>query len=172
MNPYLKTNRLQDVVATLQFLGSYKDYKLSVSDWEPKLENRPVSAGSWKEIFDEHPEFFRTNDKYLVSLMWRRTMPHDRYSRKQLSQEQIATLIHAALEFHAKAHEQRRDRRWWIPLLAALMAFAGAVLGGWIRAGGSGRYPLTTPLERTGYLSRLLLSQKSRQPTPAAQLGR
>ena len=132
-NAYLKPSRLQDVVAALQLLGSYKKYKLSPKDWEPVLENRPSSAESWKTIFDEHPEFFRTNDKALVSLMWRRAMPHDQDSREPLNQEQLSTLITAALEFHAKALEQKRDRRWWIPLLAALTAFAGALLGAWIR---------------------------------------
>jgi hypothetical protein len=137
-NPYLKTSRLQDVVAALQLLGSYKKYKLSAEGWEPVLENRPLSADSWMTIFGEHPEFFRTNDKALVSLMWRRAMPHDNDSREPLSQEQLSTLITAALEFHAKALEQERDRRWWLPLLAALTAFAGALLGACISTLGSG----------------------------------
>jgi hypothetical protein len=133
MNAYLKGSRLQDVVAALQFLGTYKKYKLSVSDWEPKLENKPISAASWKDVFDEHPEFFRTNDKELVSLVWRRALPYYKgINREALNQEQITTLIHAALEFHSKAHEQQKDSRWWIPIIVAITAFSGAVVGAWI----------------------------------------
>lgn len=31
-SPYLKPNRLGDVIAALQFLGQYEDYKRTVAD--------------------------------------------------------------------------------------------------------------------------------------------
>lgn len=138
MSPYLEPMRLQDIVAALQIMGSYRKYKMSVEDWKEIIENNPVSANNWKDVFEDHPEFFRKNDKNLFSLMWRKGMPHNDDTRASLSADQISALLEAALEFHTKALEERRDRRWWIPILAAVfaavMAFTGAVLGAWLKA--------------------------------------
>lgn len=134
MSPYLKPHRLQDIVGALQIMGTYRDYKIPVEKWKEKIENNPLSAKSWDVVFTEHPEFFRKNDKGLFSLMWRKGMPDDEYSHAPLSADQIAALLNAALQFHANAQEERRDRRWWIPLLAAIMAFGGAVLGAFLKS--------------------------------------
>jgi hypothetical protein len=133
MSPYLKANRLQDIIGALQIMGSYQPYKLSLEDWKMVFENPPISAKSWSEVFTEHPEFFRKNDEGLFSLMWRKAMPHQNTSRASLSADQTMALMDTALQFHAKAQEDRRDRRWWIPIVAAIMAFAGAVLGAYLK---------------------------------------
>ncbi len=69
-SPYLKPDRLGDVIAALQFLGQYDDYKLSVEKWTDKLATMPRSSDekSWSEVFSEHPEFFRKNEDGLYRL--------------------------------------------------------------------------------------------------------
>jgi hypothetical protein len=133
MNAYLKPNRLMDIVGILQFMSNYRKYKLLPDEWETKADYQPKSAISWKELFSDHPEFFRVNSNGEVSLIWRKALPHDDESRQPLTQDQVSTLINAALEFHAKAVEQKRDMRWWIPVAVAFLAFAGALLGAYIR---------------------------------------
>lgn len=134
VSPYLKPNRLQDIIGALQIMGSYREYKMTIEEWKEIIENDPLSAESWRAVFTEHPEFFRKNDKDLFSLMWRKGMPHQGGSRAPLSGDQTKALLDVALDFHSKAQEERRDRRWWIPILAAIMAFVGAVVGGYLKS--------------------------------------
>lgn len=134
MSPYLKPNRLQDIIGALQIMGSYREYKMEIDDWKEIIENDPLSAQSWRNVFTEHPEFFRKNDKDLFSLMWRKGMPHQQNSRAPLSGDQTKALLDVALEFHAKAQEDRRDKRWAIPILAAIIGFLGAVLGAFLKS--------------------------------------
>jgi hypothetical protein len=138
MSPYLKPNRLQDIIGAIQVMGSYHEYKMSVDNWKEIIENNPLSADNWSIVFGEHPEFFRKNDKALFSLMWRKGMPHQQGSRAPLSSDQTAALLDTALQFHTKAVEDRREKRWWIPVVAsvfaAITAFTGALVGGLLRA--------------------------------------
>lgn len=129
MSPYLKSNRIQDIIGALQIMGSSRNYKMSVEDWKEKFEKDPLSAEKWQVVFKAHPEFFRENNKGLFSLMWRKGLPHVEDTREPLTADQIKSLMDTALRFHSKALEERRDRRWWIPIFAAVMAFVGAVLG-------------------------------------------
>lgn len=132
-DPYLNRFRLHDLVGLIQFMGSYKTYKLRPEEWQEKLDYEPKSADSWDIIFRDHSEFLRVNNKEEVSLVWRKALPHDQLSRQPLTGEQISRLVTAALEFHTKAMERKKDNRWWIPIVAAVLAFVGALLGAWIR---------------------------------------
>jgi hypothetical protein len=133
-NRYLQPNRLQDIIGALQIMGSYHNYKMPVEEWNKIIENDPLSAPTWRNVFKEHPEFFRENDKGLFSLMWRKGMPYEGNSRGPLAADQITALMETALQFHAKAREELRERKWWVPMFAALMAFAGAVLGAYVKS--------------------------------------
>jgi len=152
-SPYLKPDRLGDVIAALQFLGQNDDYKFSVEKWNEKLAIVPRSAGnedSWEMIFNEHPEFFRKNKDELVSLVWRRAIGKTGTGvRPPLEPDTIAKLIDTAIKLYSSAVEALRadetkqlqaiqDRRWKIQLvvsiLTALMAVAGVVLAAWLKA--------------------------------------
>jgi len=148
-SPYLKADRLADVLAALQFLGQHDDYKLSVADWNTYMATTPRSVGeesasSWGTIFREHPEFFRTNDEGLVSLVWRRALKKDASTgrRPEVQPESIATLLDTAVRLHLAAVEAKRasmrDRRWWIQLvvsiITAVLAFIGVVLAALLKA--------------------------------------
>lgn len=157
-SPYLIPNRLQDVLASLQFLGTYKRYKLKAERWEKWLAVAPLSASSWDVIFTQHPEFFRRNAKDEISLVWRRSLPkryqidtgrmlteqeiesmdENRISRPPLDPSSLATLLEIAIRLQSEALEQKRERRWWVPVIVSisgvLFGFIGAMLGAMIAA--------------------------------------
>lgn len=153
--PYLISNRLADVIAALQFLGQYEEYKRTVKDWNRKLKTpprsvRPESNGedrSWGEVFRSHSEFFRIDDEGNVSLVWRRGQKKTRQGqRPPLEAETIAKLIDAAILLHGnegaakRAEEDRaiqhKQHRWQraLSIGTAILAFVAVVLAAWIRA--------------------------------------
>lgn len=42
---------------------------------------------------------------------------------------EIAALIDTAVRLHEAALNRQESRRWWIPVLSALLGFIGAILG-------------------------------------------
>ena len=149
-SPYLRPGRLADVVASLQALGTYKFYKLTFEDWADRLSADKMTAERWKCVFLEHPEFFRLDgNKEKVSLVWRRQFPkrfdvdtervvsidefesYDtarkaRVSRVPLSAGDIEVLLKTAIDLHARALEEKKESRWWVPLVTAIL---GAIVG-------------------------------------------
>lgn len=143
-NPYLKSGRLPDVIAAITTLGAYKFYKLDVDGWANRIAGARKTAAHWKEVFDEHPEFFRSAvGEQNVSLVWRRQFPKsfnvdldpedganpERISRRPLDPSERTALIEVAVRLHAAAMETEKLRQWWIPLAAAVLSFVGALLG-------------------------------------------
>jgi len=73
-SPYLKNQRLADVIAAIQVMSTYKFYKLDFAGWTQKITGTKDDADYWQLIFEEHPEFFRlNNNKQKASLVWRRS---------------------------------------------------------------------------------------------------
>lgn len=115
-------------------------------------------GGHWREIFEEHPEFFRLDrERKMASLVWRRQYPKryhvdrevrlsveevgalspdeiTRIARDPLSPSDIKTLIDAAVSLHARAIEMQRERRWWIPLFSSIGGLLGAIVGALLSA--------------------------------------
>jgi hypothetical protein len=157
--PYLKNpNRLADVIAAIQAMGTYKFYKLTFQDWADRISGDSGQAEYWKQVFQEHPEFFRLDfAREKASLVWRRQYPKrfdvdsektlsrdefysmsaeqkQRVSRVPLSAEDIRALIDTAINMHARSLEQRKDKRWWLALASAIGGLVGAVVGALIKA--------------------------------------
>lgn len=155
-NPYLKDGRLADVIAAITAMGNYRYYKLSFEKWAERISNAPHDGEHWGNVFTEHPEFFRMNplDK-KASLVWRRQLPkrydprrsieigRDEFdalsseertgiTRRPLGSDEITALITVAVGLHERALEQQKDRRWWLPIAIAIVAFLGAVAGSWL----------------------------------------
>jgi len=156
-SPYLKNeDRLGDVIAAIQVMGSYPFYKLSYENWAHRIsgEGQIEKNGQyWKLIFEAHPEFFRldtTGDK--ASLVWRRSYKRiynvdkqrdlsdeelssldlegkKRVSRSPLKGDEISILINTAVNLHARAIEQDKEHRWMSSPLFALLNIA---LGGFL----------------------------------------
>lgn len=149
--PYLTDGRLGDVIAAITVLGTYKFYKLDVARWADRITGSQEAGEHWRGVFAAHPEFFRlTSDKQKVSLVWRRQFPRNfnvdeeaeefpdheidgltesRTSRRPLTPTEVTELIGVAINLHDRALEQDKARAWWVPLVAALLSFIGALVG-------------------------------------------
>jgi hypothetical protein len=154
-SPYLaESNRLGDVIAAIQVMATYKFYKTSFEEWADRIAADKSQADKWKRIFIEHPEFFRLDSKReKASLVWRRQFVKrfdvdqeraltadeakeilrgprwERLSRNPLTATDIKTLVDTAVNLHNRALEHQKDKRWWIPILSAVGAFAGSCVG-------------------------------------------
>jgi hypothetical protein len=150
-SPYTKNkNRLVDVIAAIQVMGSYKCYKLEFSDWADRISGYGSRGDYWCKIFVEHPEFFRLDSgRNKASLVWRRTYQKlyhvdlgkqitraefdelspeqmQRISRNPLSNADISTLINTAISLHAEELDHKADSRWWI---VGVLGLVGVLLG-------------------------------------------
>ncbi|NOU06640.1 MAG: N-carbamoyl-L-amino acid amidohydrolase [Hyphomicrobiaceae bacterium] len=158
-SPYLTDpNRLGDVIAAIQAMSTYKQYKLPFDAWSDRICGDLSQSAKWKAIFSDHPEFFRLDTgREKASLVWRRQFPKrfdtnkgrpltaeeyllvpdvekSKLSRNPLQPADIKALIDTAISLHARALEQRQDKRWWLPLASGGGALIGAVIGGLLRA--------------------------------------
>lgn len=149
---YLKSDdRLVNVIAAIQALGSYRYYKRNFEEWAVRISGKNGDSSKWLEIFRDHPEFFRIaqGDKD-VSLVWRRNWPKNynvdtrdlisqkeylalseedkkRISRRPLSNDDIKTLVDTAINLHSRALKRKQDKRWWIPLSIGIAGFVFGV---------------------------------------------
>jgi len=156
-SPYLKNQRLADVIAAIQVMSTYKFYKLDFAGWTQKITGTKDDADYWQLIFEEHPEFFRlNNNKQKASLVWRRSYQRnyhvdkeqvlerdqiknlpdnertERISRAPLKNSDIATLISTAIDLHTRAIESQKEKRWLLPSLVTILAVCfGAILKAW-----------------------------------------
>jgi hypothetical protein len=154
-SPYLiNRNRLSDVIAAIQVMGTYRVYKLDFENWSEKLSGIKTKDEYWKNVFKEHPEFFRLDElENKASLVWRRQYPRrfnidtelkitreeyyeltedqkKRISRNPLEPETIQSLITTAIEISSQALELKQDKRWWIPVIVGgVSGLIGALLG-------------------------------------------
>jgi hypothetical protein len=153
-SPYLvDTNRLADVIAAIQAMSTYKFYKLTHEEWADRMSANKDQAQKWREVFEQHPEFFRLDSaRERASLVWRRQFPRRydvdkgrvltdeeyaslneqtslRISRLPLGAAEIKTLIDTAVNLHSRALEHQKDRRWWVALASAGGGIAGSLIG-------------------------------------------
>ena len=156
MSPYIESrNRLGDVIAAVQAMGTYKYYKLDFAGWSDRISGDETKAEYWKKVFEEHPEFFRLDSKKeRASLVWRRQHQKlydvdkeeritrseylqltdeqkTRISRIPLSSGALTALIQTAIDMHSRAMDFKKDSRWWV---TGLIGLAGVILGAVIRA--------------------------------------
>lgn len=154
MSPYISDpNRLGDVIAAIQAMAVYKFYKLPHANWADRITADKTQANKWKNIFLDHPEFFRLDSaREKASLVWRRQFPkrydvdgdriisNDEYellnneqklriSRLQLSSSDIKALVDTAVNLHSRALEHQKDKRWWVALASAAGGLIGAIIG-------------------------------------------
>jgi hypothetical protein len=157
-SPYLKPNRLQDVLSAMQTMSLYHRYRLPFEEWAELISGEEGKVEHWKLIFDEHPEFFRKSAAFPghYALIWRRALSnrwhmreqryvteeeykvlrpqrHEILGRQPIPEAQIKTLMDTAMQLHQRAIEAHRDRRWWLPIsatvLGSVMSLCGAFLG-------------------------------------------
>jgi len=159
-SPYLRDpQRLGDVVAAIQTMSTYKFYKLSFEDWADRITGDKTTKNHWRDVFEQHPEFFRLDSKKeRASLVGRRQYPkrfqvdeerlltvdecnrltdqqRTRVSRSRLTPTDIKALIDTAINLHSRAVEQQRERRWWLALASAGGGLIGAIVGALLKGG-------------------------------------
>jgi hypothetical protein len=98
-SPYLSSpDRLGDVIAAIQVMGTYKFYKLDFAGWADRIVGDEAQAQHWRTVVGEHPEFFRMDSKReKASLVWRRQRQKlfNVDTESQISREQFRQLTDA-----------------------------------------------------------------------------
>lgn len=147
--------RLADLIAAIQAMGSYRYSSRRVKKWEQILK-KPRSASSWDVVFNEHPEFFRASSRedgeHQLVLRRAQNKVYDtdtgkeitvrdyfsldekgqsRISRKPLSAEQIISLVEVAIKLQNQAVTYNQEVRYRIPLLMGLL---GVLLGALLKS--------------------------------------
>jgi hypothetical protein len=139
--------------------GDLQVYKLSFEGWADRITANKNQALYWKNVFEQHPEFFRLDGaREKASLVWRRQYPKrfhvdlekrltveefqalseeqkGRVSRGPLTPDDIKALVDTAISLHSRALESEHARKWWIPLASsAIGGLLGAILGAFLHA--------------------------------------
>jgi len=156
--PYLIRGRLADVIAAIQVMASAERPEGKIKDLAYELDRNSdaPTIERWTRVFQEHREFFITyrlegDEDLKAALRWRyafktfdsktrktytpaeiQTLPEEQrwsLTTKPLTGDQIQTLLNTAIGLHARAMEELKESRWWVPLIAALLGFVGAILG-------------------------------------------
>jgi len=155
--PYLgNRNRLPDILAAIQVLGTYEFAARDIEKWVTRLGREPRSAGTWSDVFEQHPEFFTLDNNDRIALVWRRSFTRDydtvtkatvdvkeranieaeekepggcpRLSRKPLNQNQIEHLCNLAINLHEREIQHQQEKRWWITALVAVIVAGASML--------------------------------------------
>lgn len=153
-SPYLKANRLADVLAAIQTMAVYGKYRATCTEWADRISGDSLKVGHWRTIFDEHPEFFRPSsypDNYALALRraqprrfhrgkrqiisddeWDSLSPDEKQKvdRPPLTEGQIKLLTDSAINLHGREIDVSRDWRWWVaPALSFFASLVGAIVG-------------------------------------------
>ena len=129
--PYTKPNRLADVLALIQVLALAKYRHRSDKGLTDTMQVAPRSASSWKEIAQQHPEFFRVNEaEHLgISLVSTHVLPKHESGNRELPSDFLSILFQTAINLHDR--EQNRAHHWnvYIPILVAVVAGFFTIFG-------------------------------------------
>lgn len=127
---YRSAGRLGDVLALIQVLALDKNSHRSNDGLASELQGSPRSAGSWRLVAQQHPEFFRVRPEgeHTVSLITRHVSAQD----SPLSADHTSALLQLAVELHDR--EVRRAQAWhvWVPLIVAVTAGVFTLFGIWL----------------------------------------
>jgi hypothetical protein len=102
--PYLQDQRLQDVIAAIHFLSSFNDYDLTAEKFREKIAIEPRSAKDWRDIFADHPEFFRKSETGACAEVLIEARKREQEARERIDQ------IRANMHYPSQLRRQRSDR--------------------------------------------------------------
>jgi hypothetical protein len=127
-NAYLIPGRLEDVIALIQVLGLDEHAHRGESGLDKELQGKPISAASWVEVVQTHPEFFRVSGEggHPISLIARHVSARDEAGRRPVSMEFVQHLMETAVTIHDC---QVRRHQSWTLYLPIWGAFITGVLG-------------------------------------------
>jgi hypothetical protein len=129
--PYTNPNRLADVMALIQVLALHKYGDRSDKGLAGEIQGPPHSGSTWKEITQQHPEFFRVNDaeRLGVSLVARHVLPKDEKDKRELSSDFICTLLQTAINLHDRQLDRAHHWRVYIPIVVVITAGIFTIFG-------------------------------------------
>lgn len=121
--PYLKTNRLSDILALIQVLALDKHGHRSESGLQIELQGVPKSSDTWTNLAKEHPEFFRVDfsKEHKLALVARHVTEINEQGVRELTPDLIKKLIEIAIELHDRQQEKSGWWKVWLPLLVAII---------------------------------------------------
>lgn len=136
--PYTNPNRLADVMALIQVLALHKYGERSDKGLKDEMQGSPRSGSTWKEIAQQHPEFFRVNEEVRlgVSLVARYVLPKEE-GKRELSPDFISTLLQTAINLHDRQMDRAYHWKIYVPIIVAITAGAftlfGILLKSWLQ---------------------------------------
>jgi len=102
------------------------------------MQGSPYSASTWKEIAQQHPEFFRVDDaeKLGISLVARHVLPKNEKGQRELPPNFISILLQTAINLHDRQITRTNQWRAYIPIVVAIAAgvftIFGIILRSWL----------------------------------------
>jgi hypothetical protein len=162
-SPYRKARRLPDVIAAVQFMAAAQRPERKISDWSKGLSGSEAKdeIERWTAVFKEHPEFFlvyrlegEADIKAALRVRYANKL-HDAKTGKDYTQEEkdrldkaaqdllttkplggdvITAMSNTAIALHTTAMSELAAGRWWVPILAAVPGFVGALIGALVAA--------------------------------------
>lgn len=129
--PYANSNRLADVLALIQVLALDEYRHRSDKGLTDEMQGPPRSGSSWKEIAQQHPEFFRVSDteRLGVSLIATHVLPKDKNGNRELPPDLISTLLQTAINLHDRQLDRAHHWRVYIPIMVAVVAGVFTIFG-------------------------------------------
>jgi hypothetical protein len=130
--PYLKPERLPEVLALIQVLSVDECAHRSEHSLRIDLQGSPTSAATWTDLACQHPEFFRVrpDGDNRVSLIARHVLQEDATGRRPaLPHDFLYELMRTALAIRDRqiAWSERWSRR--LTVAAAIIAAVAATWG-------------------------------------------
>jgi hypothetical protein len=105
-----------------------------------KQDFEPIAALTWRSSYGKNYYADQWRELTVEEVQKLPFEERDRLSRRPLDAMQIQALVTTALELHAHMLKLRaemravkQERRWWIPLAAGVLSFAGAILGAFLK---------------------------------------
>jgi hypothetical protein len=95
------------------------------------MQGPPQSGSSWKEVAQQHPEFFRVNedDKLGICLIARHVLPKDENDKRELPSGFISLLLQTAINLHDRQLDRAQHLRVYIPIVVAITAGIFTIFG-------------------------------------------
>ncbi len=129
--PYTNPNRLADVLALIQVLALAKYRHRSDKGITKEMQGPPRSGSSWKEIAQQHPEFFRVSEteELGVSLVATHVLPKDPNGNRELPPDFVSILLQTAINLHDRQLDRAHHWRVYVPIVVAVVAGVFTLFG-------------------------------------------
>jgi hypothetical protein len=111
-------------LALIQVLALAKYRHRSDKGLTDEIQGASRSGSSWKEIAQQHPEFFRVNEaeRLGISLISTHVLPKDADGNRELPSDFLSILLQTAINLHDRQQNIAHHWNVYIPILVAVIA--------------------------------------------------